>query len=46
MNTDIEKEIIEDLKNKDFKDFANYLGVEPEDIEEYYSDIDFDDISS
>lgn len=46
MNTEIEKEIIEELKNKDFRAFAEYLGVDPEDIENFYADIDFDDVSS
>lgn len=45
MKTKIEKEIIEDLKSRDFKDFIEYLGIDPEDMEYLYPDIDFDDVS-
>jgi len=40
------QEIKDDLKSNDYKDFLNYLGVEPEDFEEFSEDIEFDDYSS
>jgi len=45
MTFEIEKEISEDLNQSELKEFASYLGVDPEDLEELYSDIDFDDYS-
>ena len=45
MDFELEKEILEELSHSDLTDFSNYLGVELEDLEELYSDIDFDDYS-
>jgi hypothetical protein len=45
MDFELEKEISEELFQSDLTDFSNYLGVELEDLEELYSDIDFDDYS-
>lgn len=45
MTFEIEKEISENLNQSELKEFASYLGVDPEDLEELYSDIDFDDYS-
>lgn len=45
MTFEVEKEILEELSQSDLTDFSNYLGVELEDLEELYSDIDFDDYS-
>lgn len=45
MTFDLENEILEELKQSDLTDFASYLGVETEDLEDLYSDIDFDDYS-
>jgi hypothetical protein len=45
MDFELEKEISEELSQSDLTDFSNYLGVELEDLEELYSDIDFDDYS-
>ena len=45
MAFELEKEILEDLNQSELQGFASYLGVDPEDLEELYSDIDFDDYS-
>lgn len=45
MTFEVEKEISEELSQSDLTEFSNYLGVELEDLEELYSDIDFDDYS-
>ena len=45
MTFKLEKEISEELKQSELQEFASYLGVDPEDLEELYSDIDFDDYS-
>jgi hypothetical protein len=45
MTFELEKEISEELKQSGLHGFASYLGVDPEDLEELYSDIDFDDYS-
>jgi hypothetical protein len=46
METKLEQEIKEDIKSKDYKDFLNHLGIDPEDFENIFDDIDFDDYSS
>jgi len=45
MTFELEKEILEDLNQSELQGFASYLGVDPEDLEGLYSDIDFDDYS-
>ena len=45
MTFELEKEILEELNQSKLQEFANYLGVDPEDLEELYCDIDFDDYS-
>ena len=45
MEFELEKEISKNLNQSNLQGFANYLGVDPEDLEELYSDIDFDDYS-
>jgi hypothetical protein len=45
MAFELEKEISEELNQSGLQGFATYLGVDPEDLEELYSDIDFDDYS-
>lgn len=45
MMNQIVQEIEEDLKNNDYNDFLNYLGIEPEDFKEFNESIDFDDYS-
>ena len=45
MTFELEKEILEELNQSKLQEFASYLGVDPEDLEELYSDIDFDDYS-
>ena len=45
MTFELEKEILEELTQSGLHEFASYLGMDPEDLEELYSDIDFDDYS-
>jgi hypothetical protein len=45
MTFELEKEILEELNQSKLQEFASYLGVDPEDLEELYCDIDFDDYS-
>lgn len=45
MNNQLEQEILTEVKNKDLKEFASYLGIDKEDLEELYFDVDFDDYS-
>lgn len=45
MTFELEKGLSEELNQSGLQGFADYLGVDPEDLEELYSDIDFDDYS-
>jgi len=45
MNNQLEQEILTEIKNKDLDEFASYLGIDTEDLEELYFDLDFDDYS-
>jgi len=45
MTFELEREISKDLKQSKLQEFASYLGIDLEDLEELYSDIDFDDYS-
>lgn len=46
MDSKLETQIVEDLKQNDLSDFARYLGIDPEDIEDLYENIlDYDDVS-
>lgn len=46
MTDQLVQEIKDDLRQNDFKDFLNYLGIDPEDFEGINDSIDFDDYSS
>lgn len=45
MKKQIEKEIKEEVQKKDYQEFFQYLGINPEDFGEKYDSIDFDDYS-
>ena len=45
MTFELEKEVLEKSKQSGLQEFASYLGVDTEDLEDLYSDIDFDDYS-
>ena len=36
---------VDDLISKDLSEYASYLGLDEDELEEFYSDIDFDDYS-
>lgn len=42
----IEKEIQEEIEKKDCKEFLQYLGIQPDDYDDLYDSIDFDDFSN
>lgn len=46
MDIELEQEIKEDIKSKDYKEFLKHLGIDSEDFEDIFEDIDFDDYSS
>ena len=41
----LETEIIKDIQTRDDSDFTNYLGIDSEDMRDFYEDIDFDDVA-
>lgn len=42
---DIKRQSKEDLKKEEYKDFFDYLGIDPKDFKNLYESIDFDDYS-
>jgi hypothetical protein len=45
MTKELEQEILEDLQDKNLSEYASYLGIDGEDLEEFYYDVEFDDYS-
>ena len=40
-----EKELKDKVDKKDYQEFFRYLGINPDDFEEIYESLDFDDCS-
>jgi len=45
MITTIEQEVLEELNNSNLAEYASYLGLDSDDLEDLQSDIEFDDCS-
>jgi hypothetical protein len=45
MNRELEKNLENEIKSSNLSDYASYLGLDGDEFEDFYYDVDFDDYS-